>query len=439
MKSLLILALSYILGCSTVFSQKIELQKIDSFVNYIEQNNRGIGSISIFNDGREIYNRSFGQSKLLDIQYNADTKYQIGSITKLVTATLIFKLIEDGKLRLDDPISKFYPNIPNSNDIKIKNLMNHSSGLGDFLEKKDNTSWLTEKVSQDEIFDEIVSQGVLFQPNEKTEYSNTGYFLLARIVEKLYDDDYATIVAEKIANPLNLKNFASLTPSTSNIFPSYEYTDKWEKVKDLEFSNVIGIGDIVSTAKDLNTFLYNLSHYKILQKESIEKMKPNLERDEEFGMGLMAIPFYEHVSFGHVGDTYGTHSIVSYNENDHLGFSFAYNGERVPHNDILIGILSIIYGKNYKYPDFNTIITESEELDKFVGTYSSPDLPLKFIIRKEGNELFGQATGQSSFPLECYDENKFKNDQAELKLIFKPMENKMILNQDGEKIEMKRE
>lgn len=439
MKSLLILALSYILGCSTVFSQKIELQKIDSFVNYIEQNNRGIGSISIFNDGREIYNRSFGQSKLLDIQYNADTKYQIGSITKLVTATLIFKLIEDGKLRLEDPISKFYPNIPNSNNIKIKNLMNHSSGLGDFLEKKDNTSWLTEKVSQDEIFDEIVSQGVLFQPNEKTEYSNTGYFLLARIVEKLYDDDYATIVAEKIANPLNLKNFASLTPSTSNIFPSYEYTDKWEKVKDLEFSNVIGIGDIVSTAKDLNTFLYNLSHYKILQKESIEKMKPNLERDEEFGMGLMAIPFYEHVSFGHVGDTYGTHSIVSYNENDHLGFSFAYNGERVPHNDILIGILSIIYGKNYKYPDFKTIITESEELDKFVGTYSSPDFPLKLIIRKEGNELFGQATGQSSFPLECYDENKFKNDQAELKLIFKPMENKMILNQDGEKIEMKRE
>lgn len=439
MKSLLILALSYILGCSTVFSQKIELQKIDSFVNHIEQNNRGIGSISIFNDGREIYNRSFGQSKLLDIQYNAETKYQIGSITKLVTATLIFKLIEDGKLRLDDPISKFYPNVPNSKGINIKNLMNHSSGLGDFLEKKDNTSWLTEKVSQDEIFDEIVSQGVLFQPNEKTEYSNTGYFLLARIVEKLYDDDYATIVAEKIAKPLNLKNFASITPSTSNIFPSYEYTDKWEKVKDLEFSNVIGIGDIVSTTKDLNTFLYNLSHYKILQKESIEQMKPNLERDEEFGMGLMAIPFYEHVSFGHVGDTYGTHSIVSYNENDHLGFSFAYNGERFPHNDILIGILSILYGKDYKYPDFNTIIIESEELDKFIGTYSSPDLPLKLIIRKEGNELFGQATGQSSFPLECYGENKFKNDQAELKLIFKPMENKMILNQDGEKIEMKRE
>ena len=205
MKSLLIFTLTYLLGCTTAFSQKTELQKIDSFVNHIEQNNRGIGSISIFNDGREIYNRSFGQSQLIDIQYDADTKYQIGSITKLVTATLIFKLIEEGKLRLEDLLSKFYPNIPNSEKINIKNLLNHSSGLGDFLEKKDNKSWLTEKVSQNEIFDEIISQGILFQPNEKAEYSNSGYFLLARIVEKLHNKDYATIVEEKIADPLSLK------------------------------------------------------------------------------------------------------------------------------------------------------------------------------------------------------------------------------------------
>lgn len=116
----------------------------------------------------------------------------------------------------------------------------------------------------------------------------------------------------------------------------------------MEFSNVIGVGDIVSTPKDLNTFLYNLSQHKILQKESLEQMKPNLVSDEEFGMGLMSIPFYEHISYGHAGDTYGTHTIVSYNEKDRLGFSFAYNGERFPHNDILIGILSIIYGKDYK-------------------------------------------------------------------------------------------
>ena len=92
-----------------------------------------------------------------------------------------------------------------------------------------------------------------------------------------------------------------------------------------------------------------------------------------------------------------------------------------------------------KYPDFNTITIASENLDKFIGTYSNPDFPLKLTITKDGKGLVGQATGQSSFPLECYEENKFKNDQAELKLIFVPVENKMILNLDGEKIEMKRE
>jgi D-alanyl-D-alanine carboxypeptidase len=229
MKLKFILTVTIILFGLKIFAQNIDIQKIDSFVSHIEKNNRGIGSVSIFKDGNEVYNRSFGQSKLKDIQYDADTKYQIGSITKTITATLVFKLIESNKLQLEDKLSNFYPKIPNSDKITIKNMLEHSSGLGDYTMKNDSITWLTEKVTEKEIFDEIIKQGVSFQPNEKVEYSNSGYFLLTKIVEKFYKKDYATIVSKEIVNPLNIKNFLSITSKTKNIFPSYGYKKKWEK------------------------------------------------------------------------------------------------------------------------------------------------------------------------------------------------------------------
>ena len=154
----------------------------------------------------------------------------------------------------------------------------------------------------------------------------------------------------------------------------------------------------------------------------------------------MTIPFYENIFYGHGGDTYGTHSIVSFNEKDNIAISFSINGERFPHNDFAIGLLSIIYNKKYEYPNFKDAIElKSEDLDKYLGLYSSPDFPLKLTISKEGNILKAQGTGQPAFPLECYELNKFKFDQIKLKLEFKTDENRMILNQGGMKVEMKKE
>ncbi|MBS1572020.1 MAG: serine hydrolase [Bacteroidetes bacterium] len=88
MKLKFITTITSILFGLTVFGQNIDVQKIDSFISHIETNNRGIGSISIFKDGKEVYNRSFGQSKLENVKYNAETKYQIGSITKTITPSV---------------------------------------------------------------------------------------------------------------------------------------------------------------------------------------------------------------------------------------------------------------------------------------------------------------------------------------------------------------
>mgnify|MGYP006183724945 CR=1 FL=1 len=108
--------------------------------------------------------------------------------------------------------------------------------------------------------------------------------------------------------------------------------------------------------------------------------------------------------------------------------------------NVLIGVLSIYFGKNYEFPAFTeALVLKSEELDQYLGVYSTPTFPLKITISKKDNVLIGQATGQPSFPMEAYDKDKFRFDAAGLTMEFLPGDKKMVFTQGGRKIEMVRE
>jgi D-alanyl-D-alanine carboxypeptidase len=109
-------------------------------------------------------------------------------------------------------------------------------------------------------------------------------------------------------------------------------------------------------------------------------------------------------------------------------------------NNILIGILSIYFGKDYNLPEFKpSLILKSEELDKYLGVYGAEGFPVKITITKQGNSLVGQASGQSSFPMEAYEKDKFKFDQAGLTMEFLPGDQLMIFRQGGQEFELTRE
>jgi D-alanyl-D-alanine carboxypeptidase len=332
-----------------LFSQEINKEKIDNYLSYIQDNNGGIGSLSIFKDGQEVYNRSFGQGKLINVNYNKDTKYQIASVTKMITAILVLKLVEDGKLKLDSKLSDFYPEIPNSEKITIKNLLEHTSGLGNFA-IKNGVIWVIEKATDKEIFEEIKAQGVSFEPNEKVVYSNSAYILLRIIIEQKYKKDYNKIVIQEITKPLHLKNFASIKSNPTNTFKSYKFIENWAEIKDIEYSNVIGVGDIASTTKDMNTLITSLFQYKIIKKETLELMKPIVGK-EDWGRGLAVFPYGENFFFGHSGDVLGSHSRLIYNPKDQISIGYSTNGERIPANIFVENITNIIYNKEFKLPE----------------------------------------------------------------------------------------
>lgn len=115
------------------------------------------------------------------------------------------------------------------------------------------------------------------------------------------------------------------------------------------------------------------------------------------------------------------------------------NGTNINNNDISIAVLSAVYNKPYEIPVFTTFTLTSEDLDTYLGVYASNEISLKITITKDGNTLLAQATGQPSFPLEATDKDKFKYDQAGIKLTFNPSVNSMILFQGGGEITFTKE
>ncbi|WP_312750901.1 serine hydrolase domain-containing protein [Epilithonimonas hominis] len=409
-------------------NKEINTKKIDDFLHYMTDNKQSIGSISIFRNGKEIYQKNFGQNQLPNVKWNSDTRYQVGSISKLFTAIMLMQQVEKGKLNLSDKLSKYYPEIPNADKITIETMMNHTSGLGDYAGQ--HYQWLFKKpVGDQAILDTIKAQGVEFQPGEKTRYSNSGYYLLSRILEKVAKKPYNVLLKENITSKANLKNTFSVLDNPTNVFKSYENQNgKWVEVEDFDFHNCIGLGDIVSTPNDLNLFINALFDGKFVKKETLDKMMPNPKKPLDFGLGIMAVPFYNQVSFGHGGDTAGSHAITSYNTKEDYSVSMIINGEEYHHNEFGAGILSMIYDADYTYPKFGNDVTP-EKFKNYIGDYSSPDIPIDLKIFSQEGKLFAQGKGQASFELEYVDKDEFKFAPAKIQVIFFP--NQLQLLQNG--------
>ncbi|MCH8318574.1 MAG: beta-lactamase family protein [Bacteroidetes bacterium] len=439
MKRTLVVGLSLLL-CVRLNAQEFDKEKMDSLFNLIESNGKGMGSISLYQDGNEVYYNSFGYADLANnIKATEKTKYRIGSVSKIFTATIIMQLVDEKKLSLVTTIDQYFPNLPNANKITIEQLLRHRSGLHNFTNDKDYLSWMESPKTKSELIEIFIEKGYDFEPNEKYEYSNTNYVLLSFIAESIDNKSFSEILKNRIIEPLKLKDtyYGNKINTKENEALSYTKLNEWHLSPETDMSVPVGAGAVVSTPSDLNIFLNNLFTGNLVSPNSLEQMKDIVEG---YGIGMFQMPFYDKKSFGHTGGIDGFQSIASYFPKENFSISYCSNGVVMSKNDILLGALSIYFGKDYQLPNFKpTIELTSEDLDQYLGIYSSTEFPLKITISKENNVLIAQATGQSAFPLEAYELHKFKFDQAMLKLEFLPKENKMILKQGGGEFELKKE
>ena len=170
---------------------QIDRARLDSLFQYLSTGDLAIGSLAITQNGKMIYQRSFGKDQ------TPSTEYRIGSITKVFTAVLTYQLIDAGRLALSDRLSLFFPDLPNADKITIAQLLGHRSGLANFTNNTDFDTWKDQPKTHAELLEIISRQKPDFEPDAKADYNNSNYLLLGYIAEKLYGLSYQSILTNR--------------------------------------------------------------------------------------------------------------------------------------------------------------------------------------------------------------------------------------------------
>lgn len=430
-KTFLSTALFLMLSPITWAQTLIDKEKLDSYFQTLEANNKFMGSVAVSQNGQIIYTKSIGFADVDNQQKaNENTKYRIGSITKTFTTVLVMKAVEDKKLDLNQSIDKFFPTIPNAHKITIKHLLGHRSGLHNFTNDEDYLTWYTQPKTEKEMIALISKKGTDFEPDSKAEYSNANYVLLTYILEKTYKQSYANLLDTNIVKPLGLENtkFGGIINTANNEAKSYSYTGRWKEDAQTDTSIPLGAGGIISTPTDLVKFSDALFSGKILKTESVELMKTVVD---SYGLGLFKIPYYEKIAFGHTGGIDNFTSVFCYFYDGNISYALTSNGTNFNNNNISLAVLNAVYGKEFEIPQFSSYEVSPEVLEQYLGTYSSTTIPLKITITRQENILYAQATGQPAFPLEATAKDQFKFDLANVVIEFKPNQKTLILKQGG--------
>ncbi|MEE9364762.1 MAG: serine hydrolase domain-containing protein [Cellulophaga sp.] len=359
----------------------LNTSKLDSLFKVLDKNNEFMGSIALSYDGTIIYTNAIGFADIeTQKKATSNTKYRIGSISKMFTATLVLKAIEENKIKLKQTIETYFPKVENANKITIENLLNHRSGIFNFTNDKAFLTYLNEYKTPEEMVEIISSFKSDFEPNNKGDYSNSNYVLLSIILEKVYDSSLKHLITEKIAVPLHLKNtyYGAKINIADNESNSYKLTTEWTKGVELNMSIPMGAGGIVSTASDVTTFMEALFTGKIISAQSIEKMKTI---KGSFGMGVSRFLINDRESFGHSGSQAGFNSLAMYFPNEKLGIALVSNGDIGKKHEILTEALGYY---------FNDTFMEAMEADliKYAGSYTSvKDTDDTFTFSHEKNAL----------------------------------------------------
>ncbi len=413
----------------TLFARHPSLSEADSLLDLLEKHDKIMGSFGIFRAEKPLLTRTIGYASVEDnFLANENTRYRIGSVSKMFTAVIILQLIQEKKLSLQTSLNEFFPGIPGAKEITIEHLLRHRSGIFNFTADPSYLKYHTKKMSRKKLVKKISSYNPLFKAGTMMQYSNSNYVLLTFIAEKIERKKFGKILGERIFLPCKMQDtrYAEKIKPKKNAARSYVKLERWIKSQETHPSVPRGAGAISSTVLDLHKFITSLFSGKLLSQKTLEEM---LKMQDGYGLGIAEFTFQGKKFYGHNGKIDEFYSSLVYNPEDKTTLVYLVNGKGYSPTQTAMGLLKIYYGLPYKLPDFSVYETPDSLLEQYVGVYVSDNFPLKITIRKKGKKLVAQATGQAEFPLEAYDKHKFRFEAAGIEMEFFPQKEEMQFQQ----------
>jgi len=284
-------------------------------------------SLAIVRDGRTIKTQGYGFANIeLKAPATKVTVYEIGSNTKQFTAAAIMMLVDEGKVRLEDPVTKYFPETPEAwRGITIRHLLTHSSGIQNHVAVprwlnvfRTNLTFETTP-TRDELLKMFFKLPLEFQPGESWAYDNTGYYLLGIVIEKASGKSYWQFLDERIFKPLGMTATRSTDPQpiVPNRASGYEWkNDHFENRPVLLPAIGFSAGSLLSTVEDMGKWDVALYGEKLLKKSSLDQMwtatmaKDGADAPFNYGFGWFIDSYHGHRLVQHSGGTPGFSSVV---------------------------------------------------------------------------------------------------------------------------------
>lgn len=369
MKGILAAILVVLALCFSVaaLSAQVSVGQIDAVFTSLKSGDAPGAAVLVVHNGKAVFRRGYGVADLRTFApIGAKTNFRLASFTKQFTAACIMLLARDGKLRYDDHLTDFFPEFPDyGKSITVRNLLNHTSGLPDYedLLMKEYPDTPPEKVPQ------ILDAGVLklleqqtsggFAPGSRWQYSNSGYAVLAMIVEKVSGKSFGQFLQERIFTPLQMKNTVAYEKGKNAVahraYGHSKEKDGWHETDQSPTSAVLGDGGIYSSVDDLEKWDRALREHTLL---SAAEMEPALTPvwptsapakspdgpSVSYGFGWFLDPYRGHKRMWHDGETIGFRTTIQRFPGDQLTVIVLANRVDVNPEELALKVADLYLG-----------------------------------------------------------------------------------------------
>lgn len=374
-----------------------------------------------------------------------DTLFRIGSITKQFTAAAIMKLVQQGKLSLDDTLDKLLPDFPaTSKPITLRQLLTHTSGIWSYT---DDEKFMDRDASLELTPTELVAtfkdHALDFEPGTKWHYSNSGYYLLGEIVAKASGVPYASYIQNELIKPLGLAR--TRYESNREVIPNRAQGYAFENGT---FANDRAIGadvpgaagSLISSAEGLVRWSLALNGGRVVSEKSYEQMTTSTVlpsgTDTHYGFGLQIDEWEGRHRISHGGGIFGFTSQLTYLPADHLTVAVISNCENLSATKVAEAVSRAVLDIKEFVPADGPV--SPGERERFVGEYTFADLPLDIKIFERDGKMWGFPTGQREFRLLYQGSGEFRPDfDPAVKIVFGEgtgPADQLVLHQGGEHV-----
>jgi CubicO group peptidase (beta-lactamase class C family) len=429
MKAKKTLLLLFLIQASLIIAYGQTLKEnLDKYLQIVNQKKQFSGELLVAKGNEIVFNGSIGL-------VSRDTKqpirigmvYRVASISKSFTAALIAMAKDEGKLAFENNVKSFIPGLSEKfKSITIDQLLCHTSGLPHNEGIKDY--WLLKSkqaLTDEQILEEINKTDLLFKPGTKMHYSSIGYCVLAMVVEAVYRDRFANVLANKILSPIRMTK-----TGTGDEFSDKENPLGYHAIKDdsvviapyRNYSLLKGAGAMYSTANDLLRWTQSYFKGNLIRAETMATVvrEGQIQREVNIAYGYgWYLNSTTPRKFYHGGGTWGYSSWLAYYPDDDVTIVILCNVSTLPMEAIGLDIERMVFDLPFEMPKIKTQVDSKRANNKlYVGNYVSDSGKMNVKIFNDSTDIYMQLSGNPPFQIYPQGDHRYFGKKVEIDVEF---------------------